>query len=54
VPSESELREWLRTRLLPYQVPVQIRQVDELPRTPSLKVSQPALRAMFEAAENGA
>jgi acyl-coenzyme A synthetase/AMP-(fatty) acid ligase len=52
VPSEDELRDWLRARLLPYQVPAQIRQVDELPRTPSLKVSQPALRAMFEVAED--
>jgi acyl-coenzyme A synthetase/AMP-(fatty) acid ligase len=50
-PSEGELREWLKGRLLPYQVPVQIRQVDELPRTPSLKVSMPALRALFEAPE---
>jgi acyl-coenzyme A synthetase/AMP-(fatty) acid ligase len=49
-PAEAELREWLRARLLPYQVPVSIRQVEELPRTPSLKVSQPALRALFEGA----
>jgi acyl-CoA synthetase (AMP-forming)/AMP-acid ligase II len=48
VPSESELRDWLRERLVPYQVPVRIRQVDELPRTPSMKISLPALRAMFE------
>jgi acyl-CoA synthetase (AMP-forming)/AMP-acid ligase II len=52
-PAEAELREWLRARLLPYQVPVSIRQVEELPRTPSLKVSQPALRALFEGAAAG-
>jgi acyl-CoA synthetase (AMP-forming)/AMP-acid ligase II len=50
VPSEAELKAWLRERLLPYQVPVQLRKFDELPRTPSLKVSQPALRALFEVA----
>jgi acyl-CoA synthetase (AMP-forming)/AMP-acid ligase II len=54
VPSEAALRDWLRARLLPYQVPMQILEVSELPRTPSLKVNQPALRAMFEAAANGA
>jgi acyl-CoA synthetase (AMP-forming)/AMP-acid ligase II len=47
-PSEDALRAWLKDRLMPYQVPVRIRQLPELPRTPSLKVSQPALRALFE------
>jgi acyl-coenzyme A synthetase/AMP-(fatty) acid ligase len=46
-PSEVELREFLRERLLPYQIPVHLREVEELPRTPSMKVSQPALLAMF-------
>jgi long-chain acyl-CoA synthetase len=48
-PTEEELIAFLRGRLMPYQVPTQFLQVDELPRTPSLKVSQPALRALFEA-----
>jgi len=49
-PTEDALRGFLREKLLPYQVPVRLMQVAELPRTPSLKVSQPDLRAMFEAA----
>ncbi|MDQ8757608.1 fatty acid--CoA ligase family protein [Sphingosinicella sp. LHD-64] len=48
-PSEGELRAWLKEKLLPYQVPVRLLRVDELPRTPSLKVSQPDLKALFEA-----
>jgi acyl-CoA synthetase (AMP-forming)/AMP-acid ligase II len=48
VPTEAELREWLRERLLPYQIPVHLQRVAELPRTPSLKVSLLALRALFE------
>ena len=31
-----------------YQVPARLMIVDELPRTPSMKVSQPALRELFE------
>jgi long-chain acyl-CoA synthetase len=34
-----------------YQIPVAFRQVDELPRTPSLKVSMPGVRALFEEAQ---
>jgi acyl-coenzyme A synthetase/AMP-(fatty) acid ligase len=49
-PQEEELRSFLREKLLPYQVPARLMQVAELPRTPSLKVSQPDLKAMFEAA----
>lgn len=48
-PTESELKAWLKERLLPYQVPVRMLQMAEMPRTPSLKVSQPQLRALFEA-----
>jgi long-chain acyl-CoA synthetase len=48
-PDEAELRGFLREKLLPYQVPVRLLQVGELPRTPSLKVSQPDLKALFEA-----
>ncbi len=47
-PDEAELREWLKGKLMPYQVPVRLLRVDELPRTPSLKVSQPDLNALFE------
>jgi len=47
-PTEDEFKAWLKERLLPYQVPVRLLQVDELPRTPSMKVSQPALRTLFE------
>lgn len=43
----AELLDFVRQRVTPYQVPVQLLIVDELPRTPSLKVSQPALRELF-------
>jgi long-chain acyl-CoA synthetase len=41
------IRARLRDRLKPYEVPVEIRALDALPRTPSLKVSQAALRDLF-------
>jgi len=44
----DSLREHAREQLTSYQVPVEIRIVDALPRTPSLKVSQPGVRALFE------
>lgn len=47
LPSAEELSAWLKTRLSPYQMPTQFRFVDELPRTPSMKVSQPEVREMF-------
>jgi long-chain acyl-CoA synthetase len=50
-PAEEELRGFLRERLLPYQLPVRIVRVPELPRTPSLKVSQPDLRELLAAGE---
>jgi acyl-CoA synthetase (AMP-forming)/AMP-acid ligase II len=37
-----------RERLASYQVPAQIRIVRALPRTPSLKVSRPEVRALFQ------
>ena len=46
-PTDEELRAFLKQALMPYQVPVQLRRLDEMPRTPSMKVSQPALRALF-------
>jgi len=46
-PSEDELKAFLKERLNGYQIPVRFKAVSELPRTPSLKVSQPELKAMF-------
>ena len=48
-PTEDELRGFLKTRLLPYQVPVRFLCLEEFPRTPSMKVSQPDLKALFAA-----
>jgi acyl-coenzyme A synthetase/AMP-(fatty) acid ligase len=44
---EAELLEHCRRNLTGYQVPVALRIVDALPRTPSLKVSCPAVRELF-------
>jgi acyl-coenzyme A synthetase/AMP-(fatty) acid ligase len=49
-PSEDGLRTYLRERLAPYQVPARFMQVADFPRTPTLKVSQPDLKALFEGA----
>jgi acyl-CoA synthetase (AMP-forming)/AMP-acid ligase II len=46
-PSEDELKQLARDALPPYFVPVHIHVVAALPRTPSLKVSAPALRALL-------
>ncbi|WP_370591157.1 class I adenylate-forming enzyme family protein [Saccharopolyspora montiporae] len=51
-PDAAEVREWLAQRVARYQLPVEIRFVDELPRTPSLKVSRPDVRAMFTRADS--
>ncbi len=45
--SEAELEDHLRRRLKSYQMPTEVRVVDALPRTPSMKVSQPQLRELF-------
>ncbi|GAC1396991.1 MAG: AMP-binding protein [Mycobacterium sp.] len=45
--SSEELLDFVRERVTRYQVPAQLLIVDELPRTPSLKVSQPELRRLF-------
>jgi long-chain acyl-CoA synthetase len=37
---QDELQAWVRSQLAPYAVPVVIRPVDELPRTPTMKVAQ--------------
>lgn len=46
-PAEDDLKAFLKERLMPYQVPVQMRCMEDFPRTPSLKVSQPELRKLF-------
>lgn len=47
-PEQDAMRDYLKQKLMPYQVPVLIVRYDELPRTPSLKVNQPALRALLQ------
>lgn len=49
-PEPAELSAYLRERLTPYQVPTRFLAVEELPRTPSMKVSMPAVKALFEEA----
>jgi acyl-coenzyme A synthetase/AMP-(fatty) acid ligase len=47
-PAEpAELRDWLGDRLARYHLPTEIKVVDELPRTPSMKISRPGVRALF-------
>ncbi len=48
----GELLDHVRQRVSRYQVPARLLIVDELPRTPSLKVSQPGVRALFEQARH--
>lgn len=48
--SEEDLRAYLRKTLTAYQVPAKLLEVDEFPRTPSMKPSQPELRKLLEAA----
>jgi len=47
-PTEAELASFARRHLAPYEVPRTIRVVAALPRTPSMKVSQPQLRELFD------
>jgi acyl-CoA synthetase (AMP-forming)/AMP-acid ligase II len=44
---QHDLQEWVRQRRAPYTVPVVIRAVDALPRTPTLKVAQGALAELL-------
>jgi acyl-CoA synthetase (AMP-forming)/AMP-acid ligase II len=46
-PSDDELKEWVRAALPVYNVPVAFAVVDELPRNPALKVSLPAVAALY-------
>jgi long-chain acyl-CoA synthetase len=48
-PSEDELKKLVRQQLPVYNVPVAFTVVDELPRNPALKVSLPAVAALYEA-----
>ena len=47
--SEADLRSYLREKLTAYQVPAKLLALDEFPRTPSMKPSQPELRKLLEA-----
>jgi acyl-CoA synthetase (AMP-forming)/AMP-acid ligase II len=49
VPSDDELKDLVRQSLPVYNVPVAFAVVDELPRNPALKVSLPAVAALYEA-----
>ncbi|GFG54128.1 AMP-dependent synthetase [Mycolicibacterium agri] len=48
VPTEDELEDMVRRSLPVYNVPVAFVMVDELPRNPALKVSLPAVAALYE------
>jgi acyl-coenzyme A synthetase/AMP-(fatty) acid ligase len=48
VPSEAELKTYAQQHLTAYQVPVKFKLVPALPRTISMKVSRPGVRALFE------
>lgn len=47
-PSFSELEAHLRQHLLATHIPTHWRIVEDLPKTPSLKIDRPAVRALFE------
>lgn len=47
--SIDSLLDFAREHLVSYQIPVNVKFVDALPRTPSLKVSQHEVRALFSA-----
>ncbi len=53
VPDEEELKELVRQSLPVYNVPVAFAVVDELPRNPALKVSIPAVAALYDARASG-
>lgn len=50
-PSPDDLRQFLRGILLPYQIPTEFIQVEDLPRTSSMKVGLQAVRELFERRE---
>jgi long-chain acyl-CoA synthetase len=47
VPSDDELEDLVRASLPVYNIPVAFTVVDELPRNPALKVSLPAVAALY-------
>jgi long-chain acyl-CoA synthetase len=47
-PSEGELKAYAQQQLPAYQVPVRFKVVSALPRTISMKVSRPGVKALFE------
>jgi long-chain acyl-CoA synthetase len=51
-PSENDLKDLVRQSLPVYNVPVAFAVVDELPRNPALKVSLPAVAALYDARAN--
>jgi acyl-CoA synthetase (AMP-forming)/AMP-acid ligase II len=52
VPSDDELADLVRRSLPVYTVPVAFAVVDDLPRNPALKVSLPAVAALYEPRAN--
>jgi len=50
----ESLKTYLKGRLKPYEVPVEILVLETMPRTPSLKISQQAVRQLFAAPEPAA
>lgn len=51
--TEEELMEHLRANLASYKVPARLRIVDTLPRTPSMKLSQPGIKELFTSRSGG-
>jgi long-chain acyl-CoA synthetase len=47
-PSEAELKAYAQQQMPAYQVPVKLKVVEALPRTISMKVSRPGVKALFE------
>jgi long-chain acyl-CoA synthetase len=52
VPSDDELKDLVRQSLPVYNVPVAFAVVDELPKSPALKVSLPEVAALYERRAN--
>ena len=48
LPDETELKTFVKDKLLPYQTPVQFKAVDDLPRTASMKPAVVQIRKLFE------
>ncbi|MGE0386582.1 MAG: class I adenylate-forming enzyme family protein [Gammaproteobacteria bacterium] len=47
-PTDAELTEFLRARLLAYQIPVRFAAIADLPRNDTLKISLVGVKALFE------